>query len=503
VHNPFVLRPAWILPTVLALAIAGAGRTSAATLAQLPLAPGPAQPWSPTDRPAPEKLPDDPLDPMLQRIHAYFHSHEVQGVTMDSRYAINPSEAIRMGVVCQLLGYTEIARMRPGIFQPEIMAHGRYLSNRIDSLLSGGPFDGMLGLSLLQGFEQTHDSTMFKAGGVVMNELMGIPTYQCVLNGGLMLAMATADWALLTGDDAARQKTTDILTQLGPYQNPDGSFPHWCFGSEDIHYTGWMAEELVLLQRMTGDDRIEPILSRMCTFIEGRLDAQGVSSYSDCAPDVPCDQYYDSQHSGCGYDYDTRDWTVEPAYGAQLLDHFGASPYLPVMQFLQSLESGGTWSDKYGYIPPPDDPEYPWSIADTSVANTSINFWILGTIQTNRVLRGAPVPEWIAALPVAVERGPAAAITGSARLECSGANPARGLARIRVVLPGPAAVRVTVHDAAGRRVRALVLGERPSGAYEIAWDGHDDDGRACRSGIYFARLDGATGSGALRIVLLP
>jgi hypothetical protein len=461
--------------------------------------------WSPPELPAAfDTLSEaDLVAPMLQRIDTYFRGHEVEGVTMDSRYSVNPSEAIRMGIVSQLLAYTELARMRPGIFRTQILAHGHYLSARIDSLLSGGPFDGMLGYSLLSGFEETRDSSLLEAGHVVINELMGIPTYQCVLNGGLMLAMATADWANLTGDAAARQKTTDILTQLGPYENADGSFPHWCSGSEDIHYTGWMGEELVLLQRMTGDARIEPILARMRGFIESRVGANGVTTYSDCAPDVACDQYYDSQHSGCYYDYDTRDWTVEPAYNAQLLDHFNSAKVQPVMNFLQRLESGGTWSDKYGYIPPPTDPEYPWSIADTSVANTSINFWILATMQTNRVMHGAPLPAWIAALPVSVERGPFAAPPDGPRVELAGANPARAAVALRVVLSAPGSLSVAVLDATGRRVRALGLGARPAGEYLVTWDGRDASGRRCAAGVYFARAAGGRAGASARIVLAP
>ena len=36
---------------------------------------------------------------LVRRMRRYFETHEVDGVTMDSRYAINPSEAIRQSVV--------------------------------------------------------------------------------------------------------------------------------------------------------------------------------------------------------------------------------------------------------------------------------------------------------------------------------------------------------------------------------------------------------------------
>ena len=48
--------------------------------------------------------PHDEVIPLVRRIDAYFRSNKVDGVTLDSRFAINPSEAIRQGVVCQLLG---------------------------------------------------------------------------------------------------------------------------------------------------------------------------------------------------------------------------------------------------------------------------------------------------------------------------------------------------------------------------------------------------------------
>lgn len=443
----------------------------------------------------------DMLLPLLEQTHAFLRAHEVNGVTMDSRYAINPSEAIRMGVVCQLLGYTELAKLRPReMFQPEILAHARFLDSRLDSVRSGTPFDGMLGYALVEAWLQTRDSVTFAAASIMMDELLALPTDQCVLNGGLMVAMATADWANATGSAEAAQKTSTIVGFLPAFQNDDGSFPHWCGGSEDIHYTGWMAEELVLIQRLTGDSRIEPILARMRDFIEARLAGGGITSYvGPCPGDSTCQQAYDSQHSGCWYDYDTRDWTVEPAYNAQLLDHFESPTYAPVMKFLDSLATGGTWSDKYGYIPPPDDPEYPWSIADTSVANTSINFWVLATIVTGRARRGGADLGWLLdgdltgaprstgnpGLPAHPDRAPDGPLV---QLAPPAPNPARGACTLRFALGAAGEGELAIHDAAGRRVRTLAAGALEPGPHAVAWDGRDAQGRACAPGVYFARL---------------
>ena len=328
----------------------------------------------------------DPLVPLIHRMNRYFEGHTLDGVTLDSRYDINPSETIRMSVVCQLLGYTELYKTHASRrFRRHIVEHADYLIPRLTDISSGTPFDGMLCYSLLAAYGATGESRFLDSGRLMVNELEAIPTSECVLNGGLMVVMAMAEYARLTGDLAADQKARDILTLLPPYQHTDGSFPHWCVCSKDIHYTGWMAQELVLIGRTMNDPRIEPILAKMREFMEERIDSSGHSHYEEPCPGVPgCFEFFDSRRSGCGIDYDTRAWTVEPGYSALLLDHFRSPKYQAVMDRLVSLENRGTFADKWDFIPTPDDPEYPWSIADTSVANMSIIFWTLGTILSGR-----------------------------------------------------------------------------------------------------------------------
>jgi hypothetical protein len=179
---------------------------------------------------------------------------------------------------------------------------------------------------------------------------------------------------------------------LAPYQNPDGSCPHWCAGSRDIHYTAWMAMELIRIGRMIRDPRIGPLLSTMSRFLDGRIGPSGRAVYQEPCPGAPgCTNYYYSRATGCPQDLDSRGWTVEPAYCALLFDRQGSANYRRVMAFLDSLETGGTVPDLYGYRPPPGDPEYPWTIADTSVVCMSINLWVLSTLAADRVNRGVPV----------------------------------------------------------------------------------------------------------------
>ncbi len=431
---------------------------------------------------------DDPLAPMLRRMDDYLQLHEVEGVTMDWRYSVSPSEEIRQTVVCQLLAYVELCRLDPRPrLRVEVVRHADFLIARLDTIRSHTPFDGMLAYSLLLAYDVTHEARFLAHGAEITTELIAIPTSQCRLNGGLMVAMATGEYARLTGDAAAAQKTHDILAQLVPEQNADGSFPHWCTGSRDIHYTGWMAFELIHVRRTIEDAHIAAFLSTMNTFLRGRIGLDGRAIYEEpCPGDPACTEYFYSRATGCWYDYDTRGWTVEPSYCALLFDVTGAPEYARVVDFLDSLEDGGTLPDLYAYWPPPEDPEYPWTIADTSVVNMSIVFWALATQAGERVARGVPVdlvlddlidmtsaPEPVAAVGRALSVQP---------------NPAPGGCRLAFALPTAAEGSVEIYDPGGRRVRVVFAGGFARGLNVLRWDGCDDAGRACPGGVYFARL---------------
>ncbi|MGQ0723208.1 MAG: right-handed parallel beta-helix repeat-containing protein [Candidatus Eiseniibacteriota bacterium] len=67
-------------------------------------------------------------------------------------------------------------------------------------------------------------------------------------------------------------------------------------------------------------------------------------------------------------------------------------------------------------------------------------------------------------------------------------NPFRESTEIRFALPHPAALRVDVHDVAGRRVRTLVESRLAAGTHFLTWDGRDDRGAALPSGVFFVRV---------------
>jgi len=80
-------------------------------------------------------------------------------------------------------------------------------------------------------------------------------------------------------------------------------------------------------------------------------------------------------------------------------------------------------------------------------------------------------------------------------------NPFNPRTTIGVFLPAPGAARLTIHDAQGRRLRVLALGELPAGESILRWDGRDARGKALPSGIYWARLQCGAQSEALKLLL--
>lgn len=69
-------------------------------------------------------------------------------------------------------------------------------------------------------------------------------------------------------------------------------------------------------------------------------------------------------------------------------------------------------------------------------------------------------------------------------------NPLNAQTKIRFEIFGSKAkVRLQVYDLHGHVVARLVDGQRPAGLHEISWDGKNDKGIKCASGLYFYRLE--------------
>jgi hypothetical protein len=61
--------------------------------------------------------------------------------------------------------------------------------------------------------------------------------------------------------------------------------------------------------------------------------------------------------------------------------------------------------------------------------------------------------------------------------------------RMSFALERAGRVRLSLHDASGRRVAILVDGWRAAGAHEARWDGRDAQGRDLPNGVYLAVLE--------------
>jgi len=67
---------------------------------------------------------------------------------------------------------------------------------------------------------------------------------------------------------------------------------------------------------------------------------------------------------------------------------------------------------------------------------------------------------------------------------------------------GSREVRLEVFDLQGRRVAALVQGERAPGTHFVVWDGRDDGGRPVTTGLYLLRLQAGGQAGARRLLVV-
>ncbi|HEU4365317.1 MAG TPA: FlgD immunoglobulin-like domain containing protein [Candidatus Krumholzibacteria bacterium] len=81
-------------------------------------------------------------------------------------------------------------------------------------------------------------------------------------------------------------------------------------------------------------------------------------------------------------------------------------------------------------------------------------------------------------------------------------NPFNPRTTVSYTLPVRGAVTLSIYDARGSRIATLVTNEeRAAGAYQVDWDGRDDRGVAVASGVYFARIEHASGTHSTKIVM--
>jgi FlgD Ig-like domain/Beta-propeller repeat len=82
-------------------------------------------------------------------------------------------------------------------------------------------------------------------------------------------------------------------------------------------------------------------------------------------------------------------------------------------------------------------------------------------------------------------------------------NPFNPRTTVSYTVPSRGAVSIAIYDANGARVATILdHAERAAGAYSIEWDGRADSGATVGSGVYFARIEHASGTRSKKMVLL-
>jgi hypothetical protein len=81
-------------------------------------------------------------------------------------------------------------------------------------------------------------------------------------------------------------------------------------------------------------------------------------------------------------------------------------------------------------------------------------------------------------------------------------NPSSGQISIRFSIPGGGFAQTSVLDLSGRVVRKLADAPFGAGVHDLAWDAHDEEGRAVAAGIYLIRVTTADSEHTTRVVIV-
>jgi hypothetical protein len=106
------------------------------------------------------------------------------------------------------------------------------------------------------------------------------------------------------------------------------------------------------------------------------------------------------------------------------------------------------------------------------------------------------------AFPGGEIRGQKPLVASFLRLAGNAPNPFGPRTTIRFELERGATVSLTIYDAAGRFVRALIDAPMAAGSHGVSWDATDSEGRAVANGVYHYVLETPAGRLADRMTLV-
>ena len=81
-------------------------------------------------------------------------------------------------------------------------------------------------------------------------------------------------------------------------------------------------------------------------------------------------------------------------------------------------------------------------------------------------------------------------------------NPFNPHTTIAFTLAKDTMVSLNVYNTKGQKVRSLHSGNLTSGKHALSWNGKDDRGATCASGLYFYRLEGSEFSETRKMLLM-
>jgi hypothetical protein len=133
-----------------------------------------------------------------------------------------------------------------------------------------------------------------------------------------------------------------------------------------------------------------------------------------------------------------------------------------------------------------------YSVSDPAAPAAGARYWLAELTPSGTTLWHGP-----AALP------PSPGSAAVLRLAQNRPNPCRGSTAIAFSAGDDGPARLTVFDVAGREVVRLFDGPAAPGGSTVTWDGRSSDGTAVPPGIYFYRLQTASGVRTRKLILLP
>ena len=81
-------------------------------------------------------------------------------------------------------------------------------------------------------------------------------------------------------------------------------------------------------------------------------------------------------------------------------------------------------------------------------------------------------------------------------------NPFSSSATISYVLKDAASVDITIYNMRGQIVRTFSDGSKAAGSWKVNWNGMDNNGRSCSTGMYYIKMQAGSNSSILKAVLM-